>query len=164
MQPYFSIQPKTRTRLTNDIFSKYCRENGKRYLDVEATFSAVRSTLCHLLLNEHYGPSTVQKAVADVVEKIDPLLDKLGLDSKKLEELQSILCDLHVVLEKSNGTRHMAEDAQLFCDIAILGRSVFEEARYDPNEFVKDESLALAMMMAKNFAAYQATVNDTAAT
>ncbi len=165
MNQYFTLTAKIATRLRGKIFNGMSTgiygEAGGR-IGREDKFSEMRSSLAHLTRSIHY-PSTVN--LADKVSAFKDAYDVLmkhnadQFSRKKRAELDGLVVEIMTISREVLNDNFTADDVSKFAQLARKSREYFESEHYDPEQFISEELVALAELVAANFASYEKTLN-----
>jgi hypothetical protein len=160
------IKPLARAgiRLEHAAITQVAREVGSGFLELEETYTKARSALTHLLLHEHYT-TKVPELLGELIQLTRQLLSKPGVEqlsqdqnwTKKLSTATAGLEKFH--REMITQSRISERDVGVFLRVVDANRELHLAQNYDPSEIVTPQLYTLAQMIARNFQAYDATLN-----
>lgn len=154
---YLPLLPRTRTRLTNEVFNTiainiYDREAGRT--EHESQFNNLRSALIHLLMQRHYE-TDIQ--IVKAVEYLQNLSHK-----KQSQKIAGVVDEVRrILLEGGFNPAFTQQDIDCFIKLGTAGRRHFEDQGYDPDEFIESKLITFATMIKEKFSAYEKTLNHT---
>lgn len=166
-EKYFQITPRVRQRLNREIFGTLATEvygDELQVMDCEDHFSKVRSAIAHLFHQQHFDSDLeLSRMINKLHESHEQLLHSPEIDTyysrTQQRRLTQLMDEIVSKFRRAINPNYSQADIDHFVKLCELGRNHFVVAQYDPNEFIKSEYLALAMLMQANFDAYQKTLN-----
>jgi len=165
---YFSLRnPRTRARLQREIFNGlsievYGEETDR--LEREERFASVRTALTHLMHHQHYTSDVeMGESIAKLRDAHNDLMTLPGVElyfgPKRTERLKQLMGQLLSTARECYNTDFTGDDIRLFVELCIKGRAHFADQGYNPEEFVAENMVVFASLIAGNFEAYRATLN-----
>lgn len=165
---YFSLKnPRTRARLQREIFNGpsvevYGKETDR--LEREERFSSVRTALAHLMHHQHYtSDAEMGERIAKLHNAHNDLMALPDIEryfgQKQTERLKTLMGQLLSTARECYNPAFTGEDIRLFVELCIKGRAHFADQGYNPEDFVAENMVMFASLIAGNFEAYRATLN-----
>lgn len=165
---YFSLKnPRTRARLEREIFNSLSVEvygEDTDRLEREERFSSVRTALAHLMHHQHYTSDVeMGERITKLRDAHNDLMALPGIEGyfgqKRTERLKTLMGQLMSTARECYNPTFTGENIRLFVELCIKGRAHFADQGYNPEEFVAENMVMFAALIAGNFEAYRATLN-----
>ena len=164
---HLTLTSRIRARLDRQIFNGPSEDiygEETNHLEREERFGNVRSTIVHLLHNEHY-PTDVRlsELLNDLRQKSDQMLAlpeaEKYFGAKRHALLGSLMTKIIQGAKARINPSFEVDEIRRFVELAIVGRTLYREEGYDPDEFITAQFVMFASMITDNFEAYKATLN-----